>query len=152
MSKCWRIEIWLATIFNQRSTSKKFQNRKLKFLGCFCWTFSITSETDNGKEIWKWAMQSNKESKYSQIQIHVKEDYKKVTGVDHMIKTKKAPKPCYMLQRFLGKLNEYLLQDKRLDGRRSTFFGLIPLISGSKVWCMVNHGHWWLFNIVLNIV
>ena len=57
-----------------------------------------------------------------------------------MIKTKKAPKPCYMLQRFLGKLNEYLLQDKRLEGRRSTFFGLIPLISGSKVCYMANGG------------
>ena len=33
-----------------------------------------------------------------------------------MIKTKKAPKPCDMLQRFLRKLNEYLLQDKRRDG------------------------------------
>ena len=60
-------------------------------------------------------MQTNKESKYSQIQIHVREDAKSLTGVDHMIKTKKAPKPCDMLQRFLRKLNEYLLQDKRRD-------------------------------------
>ena len=63
-----------------------------------------------------------------------------------MIKTKKAPKPCDMLQRFLRKLSEYLLQDKRRDGRRSTIFGLIPLISGSKVWYIVNHGQWWLEN------
>jgi len=50
-----------------------------------------------------------------------------------MIKTKKGPKPCDMLQRFLKKLNEYLLQGKRRDDRRSTIFGLIPLISGSKI-------------------
>jgi len=65
-----------------------------------------------------------------------------------MIKTKKAPKPCDMLQRFLTKLNEYLLQDKRRDGQRSTIFGLISLISDSKVWYMVNGG----YKIVLNIV
>jgi len=65
-----------------------------------------------------------------------------------MIKTKKAPNPCYMLQQFLGKLNEYLLQDERLDGQRSTFFRLIPLISGSKVWYMVNGGLKIVFNIV----
>ena len=65
-----------------------------------------------------------------------------------MIKTKKAPKPCDVLQRFERKLNEYLLQDKRRDGRRSTIFGLIPLISGSKAWYMVNGG----LKNVLNIV
>ena len=53
-----------------------------------------------------------------------------------------------MLQRFLRKLNEYLLQDKRRNGRRSTIFGLIPLISGSKVKYMINGG----LKIVLNIV
>ena len=65
-----------------------------------------------------------------------------------MIKTKKAPKPCDMLRRFRRKLNEYLLQDKRRDGRRSTIFGLIPLISNSKVWFMDTDG----LKIVLNIV
>ena len=65
-----------------------------------------------------------------------------------MIKTKKAPKPCDMLQRFLRKLNEYLLQDKRRDDRRSTIFGLIPLISSSEVWFMDTDG----LKIVLNIV
>jgi len=49
-----------------------------------------------------------------------------------MIKTKKAPKPCDMLQRVLAK-----------DKRRSTEhnFGIIPLISSSKVW---PYGQWWL--------
>ena len=56
-------------------------------------------------------MQTNKESKYSQIQIHVR--------------------------------------DKQRDGwRRSTIFGLIPLISSSKVWFMDTDG----LKIVLNIV
>ena len=77
------------------------------------------------------------------------EKRQKVTGVDHMIKTKKALKPCDMLQRFSRKLNEYLLQDKRRNGwRRSTIFGLIPLISSSKVWFMDTDG----LKIVLNIV
>jgi len=66
-----------------------------------------------------------------------------------MIKTKKVPKPCDMLQRFLRKLSEYhLLQDKQLHQRRSTIFGLIPLISDSKVRYVVNGG----LKIVLNIV
>jgi len=65
-----------------------------------------------------------------------------------MIKTKKAPKPCDVLQRFERKLNEYLLQDKRRDGRGNIIFGLIPLISSSKAWHMVNGG----LKIVLNTV
>ena len=44
-----------------------------------------------------------------------------------MIKTKKAPKPCDTLQRFLTKLNEYPLQDKRRSKEHN--FGIIPLIS-----------------------
>jgi len=44
------------------------------------------------------------------------EKTQKANWFDHMIKTKKAPKPCDMLQRFLRELNEYLLQDKRRDG------------------------------------
>ena len=67
-----------------------------------------------------------------------------------MIKTKKVPKPCDMLQRFLRKLNENLLRDKRRDGRRSTIFGLIPLISSSKVWFIIMDTDG--LKIVLNIV
>ena len=63
-----------------------------------------------------------------------------------MIKTKKAPKPCDMLQRFLTKLNEYPLQDKRRSKEHN--FGIIPLIFSSKVWYMDNGG----LKIVLNIV
>ena len=47
---------------------------------------------------------------------------------------------AYMQERFLRKLNEYLLQEKRRDGRRSRIFGLIPLISASNVCYMVNAG------------
>ena len=63
-----------------------------------------------------------------------------------MIKTKKVPKPCDMLQRFLTKLNEYPLQDKRRLKEHN--FGIIPLISSSKVWFMDTDG----LKIVLNIV
>ena len=51
-----------------------------------------------------------------------------------MIRTKKAPKPCNMSQRFLIQLNEYPLQDKRRSKEHN--FGIIPLISSSKVWFM----------------
>jgi len=43
---------------------RSFKTGNENVLPCFCWTFSITPETDSGKEIRKWAMQTNKESKY----------------------------------------------------------------------------------------
>ena len=63
-----------------------------------------------------------------------------------MIKTKKAPKPCDMLQRFSTKLKEYPLQDERRSKEHN--FGIIPLISSSKAWFMDTDG----LKIVLNIV
>ena len=51
-----------------------------------------------------------------------------------MIKTKKAPKPCDVLQWFLIQLNEYPLQDKRRSKEHTC--EIIPLISSSKVWFM----------------
>ena len=51
-----------------------------------------------------------------------------------MIKTKKAPKPCDVLQGFLIQLNEYPLQDKRRSKEHNC--EIIPLISSSKVWFM----------------
>jgi len=46
---------------------------------------------------------SQRIDKCSEIHIHVRQDVKKGTGVGRMIKTKKAPKPCVTLQRFLPK-------------------------------------------------
>ena len=45
---------------------RSFKTGNENVLPCFCffcWTFSITPETDSGKEIRKLAMQTNKESK-----------------------------------------------------------------------------------------
>ena len=56
---------------------RSFKTGNNNVLRCFCWTFSITPETDNGKEIRKWAMQTNKESKYSQIHIHITQHVKR---------------------------------------------------------------------------
>jgi len=89
---------------------------------------------------------SQRIDKCSQIHIHVRQDVKKETSVGHMNKTKKAPKPCDTIQRFLTKLNEYPLQDKRRSKEHN--FGIIPLISSSGVWFMDNGG----LKIVLNIV
>ena len=42
---------------------RSFKTGKENVLQCFCWTFSITSETDlSEKEIRKWAIQTPKES------------------------------------------------------------------------------------------
>jgi len=56
---------------------RSFKTGNKNVLRCFCWTFSITPETGSGKEIRKWAMQTNKESKYSQIHIHIRQDVKR---------------------------------------------------------------------------
>ena len=86
---------------------RSFKTGNENVLLSFCCTFSITSETDSGKEIRKWAIQglyklpknrymlSNSHSCYTRR--------KKGTSVGRMIQTKKAPKPCETLQRFLPK-------------------------------------------------
>jgi len=56
---------------------KRFKTGNENVLRCFCWTFSIPPETVSGKEIRKWAMQTNKELKYSQIHIHIRQDVKR---------------------------------------------------------------------------
>jgi len=63
-------------------------------------------------------------------------------------KTKKAPKPCDTLQRFLPKAEwkRFPLQDKRRSKEHN--FGIIPLISSAKVWFMDNGGLKIVFNIV----
>ena len=56
---------------------RSFKAANKNVLRCFCWSFSITPETDSGKEIRKWAMPTSKESKYSQIHIHIRQDVKR---------------------------------------------------------------------------
>ena len=56
---------------------RSFKTENKNVLRCFCRTFSIIPEMDSGKEIRKRAMQTNKESKYSQIHIHINQDVKR---------------------------------------------------------------------------
>ena len=67
---------WLLKITG-RLQVRSFKTGNENVLRCFCWTSSITPETDSAKEIRKWAMQTNKESKYSQIDIHIRQDVKR---------------------------------------------------------------------------
>ena len=50
-----------------------------------------------------------------------------------IIKTKKAPKRCDMLQRFLTKLSEYLLQDKRRSKEHNVRINIHYLPAGRSV-------------------
>ena len=147
MSKCWRIEIWLATKIYRKSTSKKFQNRKRKCLAMIL--LDVFDHVRDGQ--WErnqkmGYINSQRIDKCSQIHIHVRKDVKREQVSVAWLKRKRRQNLVIRCSGSCQKLNEYPLPDKRRSKEHN--FGMIPLISSSKVWFMDNGG----LKIVLNIV